>query len=107
MKYQATKKVVGGKLLRIKIDADEPTNANGEPNPSARIHTVQIHGDFFLHPEEAVTDIEQELQGIRLKEQPEVITRIILDALNRQNAAFIGVSAEDITATIQEALAGA
>lgn len=99
MKYQATKKVEGGKLIRIKIDADEPSTANG------RIHAVQINGDFFLHPEESVMEIEQDLSGLPVKEQPEVITKVIKDALNRQNAVFIGVSPEDITATIQEALA--
>lgn len=106
MKYQATKKVEGGKLVRIKIDADEAVNAEGKPNPNARINYIQIQGDFFLHPEEAVTQVEMSLQGFRVGENPETFTETIHNTLRQHKAAFIGVTAEDITATIQEALAG-
>ena len=42
MHGEATEKVPGGKLLRIKVDYED------------KINTVVITGDFFAHPEECI-----------------------------------------------------
>jgi len=92
LKYEAVKKVVGGKLLRVKIEADEKINA------------VNITGDFFLHPEEALPAIEKSLAGSPIFSTASQLAETIHTALAEQNASFIGVSAEDIAETILEAL---
>lgn len=92
MNYQATKKVPGGKLLRVKIDADE------------NIRAVSITGDFFLHPEESLPAIEKSLVGLLLRSSETEYAAKINTALAEQKANFIGVSAEDIAQTILEAI---
>ena len=92
MNYQATKKVPGGKLLRVKIDADE------------NIRAVSITGDFFLHPEESLPAIEKSLVGLLLRSSEIEYAAKINTALAEQKANFIGVSAEDIAQTILEAI---
>jgi lipoate---protein ligase len=50
-------KVPGGKLLRVQLTLDA-TQA-----PPA-IVTLRIHGDFFMHPEEAIEELEARLTGL-------------------------------------------
>lgn len=91
MKYQATKKIEGGKLVRIKIDADE------------QINHIQIHGDFFLHPEDAIEYVQQRLQGLSSSSSSDIYANEIAKALTDQNASFIGVTSEDLANVIIEA----
>jgi hypothetical protein len=99
--YQATTKIPGGKLLRAKVEADAVINA------------VHINGDFFLHPEEALPAIEKSLIGQTVPDNEasaeERATRqsdfamLIHGALAREKADFLGVSPEDIAATVLSA----
>jgi hypothetical protein len=54
-------KVAGGKLLRVRLslseDAEPPT-----------IKAITITGDFFMHPENAIEELEQTLTGIVFQE---------------------------------------
>ena len=92
MLYQATKKVTGGKLVRVKIMADE------------YINDIQISGDFFLHPEDSLIQIEQNLRNLHKDSTPEEINARIDTALAKENGTFIGLTTEDLTQTIIEAL---
>jgi lipoate-protein ligase A len=49
-------KVPGGKLLRIRMTLDETVMP-------PRIQTLTINGDFFMHPEDAIEDLEARLIG--------------------------------------------
>ncbi len=49
-------KVPGGKLLRITLTLDE------DKAPPC-IADISINGDFFMHPESAIEDLEQRLIG--------------------------------------------
>ena len=89
----STKKVPGGKLLRIKLDTD-----------NISICALQISGDFFLHPEEALPKIEEALVGLPTAISAEALSQKINETLAQEKAAFIGVTAEDIAATIIEAI---
>ncbi len=53
-------KAIGGKLLRVRmtVTADAPPV----------IQALRITGDFFMHPEEAIEDLEQLLTGAPLDE---------------------------------------
>lgn len=92
MKYEAIKKVIGGKFLRVKIEAAE------------KINTVSITGDFFLHPEESLPAIEKSLLGLPTQTPENIFAEKIHSVLAEQKANFIGVSAEDIAQTIIEAI---
>jgi hypothetical protein len=93
MFYQATKKVPGGKLLRVKIQAD-----------ATIIQAIQISGDFFLHPEVSITYIEKSLAGLPTASPAEKFAEKNHDELAKQKSAFIGVSAEDIAQAMAEAV---
>ena len=53
-------KAIGGKLLRVRMTV----SADDVPI----IQTIRITGDFFMHPEEAIEDLEQLLTGVPLDE---------------------------------------
>jgi lipoate---protein ligase len=50
-------KVPGGKLLRVQLTLDETT-------APPRIAALAIHGDYFMHPEEAIEGLESRLIGL-------------------------------------------
>jgi hypothetical protein len=52
----ATKKL--GKIVKIKVSYNQE---------SQLIQTIKITGDFFIHPEEVIEQLEQRLCGIKLK----------------------------------------
>jgi len=104
MLYQATTKVPGGKMINVKVEADAVINA------------IRINGDFFLHPEEAIPEIEKSLVGQAIpSEGPAANPQAGIDpleahyaslvhaALAREKAAFLGVTPEDIARTITAA----
>jgi lipoate-protein ligase A len=99
MLYEATTKVPGGKLLRVKVEAEDFINA------------VRISGDFFLHPEEALPAVEKSLIGQTVPPSDESgapheaqLSMLIHSALAREKAAFLGVSPEDVARTVVKAL---
>lgn len=84
----ATKKVVGGKLLRVKSEFTDV------------VQSVQLTGDFFLHPEEAVQKIEENLCGLSVKSTPEIFAERVHRALEEHHIQLIGVSPEDVANTL-------
>ena len=86
------KKIPGGKLLRVDIDYVNT------------IDEIQITGDFFLHPEDALLAIEKGLQGIELPFNPKMAEQIIRNQLEYQQATVVGFSPADLAAVIAEAL---
>ena len=52
----ATKKL--GKIVKIRVSYNQE---------SQLIQTIKITGDFFIHPEEVIEELEQRLCGIKLK----------------------------------------
>lgn len=55
-------KVAGGKLLRVRLTVAE-TAEGGRV-----IDRISIFGDFFMHPEEAIEELERLLTGAPLDE---------------------------------------
>jgi lipoate---protein ligase len=50
-------KVPGGKLLRVMLELDEST-------VPARIASISLNGDFFMHPEDAIEGLESHLVNV-------------------------------------------
>ncbi len=84
-------KIPEGKMLKIKV------NFEGHV-----IRSISILGDFFLHPESTIDEIEKGLTGCEAN--LEMITSEIQIALDRMNAVLIGASALDIAKAIMKAL---
>ncbi|HLC74506.1 MAG TPA: lipoate protein ligase C-terminal domain-containing protein [Candidatus Nanoarchaeia archaeon] len=91
--HTITEKVPGGKLVRLKIDTELGV-----------IRKMQIAGDFFLHPEETIDDIERALVGITVEQDVWVVAAIITSVLEQKNAQFIGVTAGDLARLIMQAV---
>ncbi len=85
-------KVPGGKLVRITLSRDNNV-----------ISTIRITGDFFLHPESTLDDIEEKLVGAILLESE--LQKNIESVIAEKNATLIGATAADIARAIMLAVA--
>ncbi len=73
------------KLLKVSLEHD-----------GDRLQSVAIHGDFFLYPEDAISDLENRLQGLPLE-------RASLEATISAFAATVqvfGFNAPDLASAI-------
>ena len=86
-------KISGGKLVCVEVSADGETVAK-----------VRISGDFFLHPEEKIAEIERSFEGIPLSSgEAEILARLEA-ALGA--AELVGVSAGDLARMFRKAVDG-
>jgi len=93
-----TEKVEGGKLLRVKVDYN---------TESALIEDVQVHGDFFIYPEEFVDDIEQLLVNLDQNDSEQSIAAALQRLIEDEDADLIGITPESIARTFKTALSSA
>ena len=84
---KAEYKVAGGKLIRIQLVKKE-----------GRIEKLKITGDFFLHPEELIEDLEKALVGQALN-MPD-LDEFIGAFIERRGATLLGASPEDFAKCI-------
>lgn len=84
--------------MRVKVDL----------NPEGKsIENVQMHGDFFIHPEEFVEDIEQLLVNLDQKDSEESISAALSRLIEEESAELVGVTPETIAKTFKTALGNA
>jgi lipoate---protein ligase len=88
MRGTAVYKVPGGKLLRVSVDHEGEVLAK-----------VSLNGDFFIHPEEALEDLERRLSGAKLQD----VRRIVEDCL--RDVTLYGVDGKSIVRAVWEAAA--
>ncbi|MEM2319580.1 MAG: lipoate protein ligase C-terminal domain-containing protein [Candidatus Bathyarchaeia archaeon] len=84
---RAEYKVEGGKLVKAQVTVD-----------GNRILKVKITGDFFLHPEDFLEELEEAIVGSFLDESS--LARLIKSLADRRNATLLGVSPEDFAKCI-------
>ena len=85
-------KTPGGKLIAVEFSvADE------------KLRNVVISGDFFLYPEEALTDITTSLEGTSVHDTESEIAERVRYAMPR-NAELLGSSPEAIATAVRRAL---
>lgn len=84
-------KIPGGKLVCMEVWAEGGT-----------VSRVSITGDFFLHPEERITDIENSLVGIRINAEDLAIAARLDEAIG--DSLLIGVSAGDLARIFRKAV---
>jgi lipoate-protein ligase A len=80
-----------GKMLRLDVIYSE------------KIESLKITGDFFLHPEETLDQISEELTGVAVPIQKELVFRKIKYIMDSNEAEMIGITLEDILNTLDEA----
>lgn len=86
MKSKSVYKVPNGKLLKIFLEYNENNNS---------ISSINITGDFFAYPEEAIEIIENKLRNILLSRQ--ILIEKISSVIKENNIEFIGLDAEGLT----------
>jgi hypothetical protein len=83
----STYKVPDGKMLKIHLSLLDN-----------KIKNITIMGDFFLHPEETLINLEENLKG--LKPEYELLTNTIQHVLDKNDALLIGAEAKHIAKAI-------
>ena len=86
----AEEKVEGGKLVRVKVEFID------------KLNRVQITGDFFLHPEENLKDIEEGLLDTSIEATEQEIIDKIKAVVSLKNITMIGITAEVIARLIKK-----
>ncbi|MDP2841736.1 MAG: lipoate protein ligase C-terminal domain-containing protein [Candidatus Methanoperedens sp.] len=92
MIFHAKNKVKEGKVVKVEVDCDEV------------IKDIKITGDFFIHPEEILDEIEKSIIGLERSASIETITSNIKSRIEDRDVQMIGISPESIAMLIREAL---
>lgn len=74
-------KIPGGKLVKIQVEIKK-----------SKIKKIKINGDFFIHPEEAIIEIENFLAGKEINSIEKNLTKF----LKEKKIEIIGFSPIDI-----------
>ncbi len=80
-------KVPGGKLVKVELAVSGQSIAH-----------VRITGDFFLHPEDTILDIERDLQGVPLDHG--AIRSQVERTLEKKGAQFIGATPDALARAV-------
>jgi lipoate-protein ligase A len=84
---RAEYKVQGGKLIKVQLALQD-----------GKISRIKITGDFFLHPEDVIEEIEEALKGHVLDE--EELSRLIEKVLEDRGAVSLGAGPRDFAKCI-------
>ena len=86
-------KTPGGKLVVVDFRVEDGTLVN-----------VMVSGDFFLYPEEALSDLTGALEGVSVELTESEIAEKVRYGLRRE-AQLLGSSPEGIATAVRRALA--
>lgn len=92
---KATEKVAGGKLVRLELEHD-----------GSCITRAKITGDFFMHPEEALPDIEHALVGMEISKGEHDFSAKIAKAAAAKAVQMVGFSPETLGRLAMQAITG-
>ncbi len=86
MKQDIDYKVPNGKMVRLEVEIDNDI-----------IKSIKIAGDFFVHPETAITQIENLLTGKSIDDVNNIVNRFI----DENHIKLIGFNASDLTKALR------
>jgi hypothetical protein len=86
---KAEYKIPGGKLIAVELKLSKST-----------IAYIKISGDFFMHPEESILDLEKQLKGVQINDFQKYINNFFLE----KNIILYGIKPEDFKKVIKMAL---
>jgi lipoate-protein ligase A len=93
MKAKVSEKVAGGKLVRLELEHD-----------ASKITRAKITGDFFLHPEELLQEMEKALVGMPCASSEADLTAKISAIASFKHAEMVGFSPEVIGRLAKQAV---
>jgi Bacterial lipoate protein ligase C-terminus len=85
-------KTVGGKLVTVNFDVQD-----------GHLRNVQVSGDFFLYPEEALGDIRQALEGLPVSIGERAIAERVGTAVGA-DVEMVGFSPEAVARAVGRGL---
>lgn len=91
MNGRAELKVEGGKLVRADVSFDE------------EIEDVELHGDFFIYPEEALDDLESALEGAERDAGVDVLSGMVEGSL-APDTRLVGFGPDNVAQVVREAM---
>ncbi len=100
----------GSKLLRIDVEFEQKGDEeHNDGSTDLVIKKIIITGDFFVHPEDLIPKIEEELKGVRARE--EELLRVINGVIDKtkelegrkQEVKLVGLTPEMIVKAIMKA----
>lgn len=93
--YSAVEKIVGGKLLGVDawIEGDI-------------IERVKITGDFFLHPEDSINDLEDACAGVSKGFAVGEVESKITTVIDSKQLNLVGFTAKSLEDVLRKALSG-
>ena len=94
MKNKASEKIAGGKLVRVEIDFSD------------RVNFAKITGDFFMHPETVIEELDKSLRGVSATASESEIQEKIDGVLKANEVTLYGVTSADIARVAKAALSG-
>jgi lipoate---protein ligase len=83
--------IKGQKLIHVDIEYDE------------FVEKIEISGDFFLHPEESVAEIERLVTGTRISDIGKIADNIA-EFVRRKGIRMIGIDPKTIENAVKEAV---
>ena len=86
-------KVEGGKMVRLRLVHD-----------GGRIVAARLTGDFMVHPEEALDEMERCLLGIDVRIDDARLTQVLGDAVTSSGAELIGFSIPHVVELVRRCL---
>ena len=88
----SSQKVKEGKIVKVEAHFDNV------------ITKIKISGDFFLHPEEVLDDIEKSMLDLKSDVSFDTLVLKIHKIVNDYDAQMIGISPESLALVIRETL---
>lgn len=92
MKIKSSEKIAGGKLVRVELDFEN------------KINSAKITGDFFMHPETVIENLEKSLIGLNAAVEQSEIKKCLDKIISEKNVTLYGVTTEDIARVAKTAL---
>ncbi len=84
-------KVRGGKLIVVKVEY------------GTAIEDIQILGDFFMHPEDSIFEVEAKIKGLPL-ESLGGIEGVVSQLVSEKHIEMVGIDAQSIGKAVREAV---
>ncbi len=88
----SSQKVKEGKIVKVEVECNDI------------IEKLKITGDFFLHPEDVLDDIEKSMVGLKKDVKFDTLVFKIQTIARARDAQMIGISPESVALVIMEAL---
>jgi lipoate-protein ligase A len=92
----AAEKVKDGKLVRARVEHD-----------GVRLTSVRISGDFYLYPEEGLSELERALEGAKLSDDEPALADRVQWAAHEHGLQLVGLTPQAVARVVLEAARGA